>query len=135
MKISGINNNDIWEHFGQCGEIESVHILRDDKTGQTKGFGYVNFKSKDAATLALKLNGTEICDRPVRVSPCLKQKEKEKKRRSSGSDSGNSPKKVKDNSRKNKVPPVSISFFHCLNIFFVFFFNWKNKMDIMYKTA
>lgn len=73
------NTNPIWECFGKCGEIESVRIVRDRNTNQTKGFGYVNFVSKDAVALALKLDGIEINNRPIRVRPCRDVPEKQRK--------------------------------------------------------
>jgi nucleolar protein 12 len=33
----------LWEHFGRCGKIEFVRIVRDKKTNVGKGFGYVQF--------------------------------------------------------------------------------------------
>ncbi|XP_054265221.1 RNA-binding protein 34-like [Macrosteles quadrilineatus] len=61
-------DDDLWSAFEDCGCIESVRVVRDIKTGIGKGFGYVNFKSEDAVELALKLNGTPILDRNIRVS-------------------------------------------------------------------
>ena len=34
----------IWQIFADCGTIESVRIVRDNKTGIGKGFGFVLFK-------------------------------------------------------------------------------------------
>ncbi|EZA59884.1 RNA-binding protein [Ooceraea biroi] len=99
----GIDNNTVWKHFGECGDIESVYLLRDSKTGQAKGSGYINFKTEDAATLALKLNGTEILNRPIRVKPYLggkkqnENKEKGKKRDSSEFADNKPGKKFKNN--------------------------------------
>lgn len=39
-----IEENDVWNHFKQCGEIQDVRLIRDSSTGIGKGFGYVNFK-------------------------------------------------------------------------------------------
>ncbi|CAH4035354.1 unnamed protein product [Pieris brassicae] len=59
--------------FEKCGEIESVRIVRDEKTGAGKGFGYVNFKSKDAVELALALTEEDLTikNRILRVNRCL----------------------------------------------------------------
>ncbi|XP_066591163.1 RNA-binding protein 34-like [Prorops nasuta] len=62
-----IEDNDIWEHFKDCGEIESVRVVRNGKTGVGIGVGYVNFKNHDSVALALELNGTLIHDREIRV--------------------------------------------------------------------
>lgn len=57
----------LWTAFNDCGKIESVRIVRDKKTSMGKGFGYVNFTTTDAVELAMKLDGTLIKDRPVRI--------------------------------------------------------------------
>lgn len=37
----------LWKHFAQSGEIESVRIVRDAKTNVGKGFAYVQFEVSD----------------------------------------------------------------------------------------
>ena len=34
----------LWLHFGECGKISDVRIIRDRVNGMGKGFGYVNFE-------------------------------------------------------------------------------------------
>ncbi|XP_070156583.1 RNA-binding protein 34 isoform X2 [Polyergus mexicanus] len=97
----GIDKNIIWKHFSTCGEIDSVHLVRDRQTGQTKGFGYVNFKTEDSAALALKLDGVEIMTRPVRVKAYVSgDNKKGEKRVSSNNNDGNPRKKFKNNLEK-----------------------------------
>uniref|UniRef100_A0A6M2DMJ6 Putative rna-binding protein 34 n=1 Tax=Xenopsylla cheopis TaxID=163159 RepID=A0A6M2DMJ6_XENCH len=57
----------LWSAFKDCGNIESVRIVRDKRTSMGKGFGYVNFSATDAVELALKLDGTQIKERAVRI--------------------------------------------------------------------
>ncbi|KPI93657.1 RNA-binding protein 34 [Papilio xuthus] len=68
------------QKFQQCGEIESVRIIRDKKTSAGKGFGYVNFKSKDAVELALALSEEELTikNRILRVKRCTQTNTKQK---------------------------------------------------------
>lgn len=66
--------NALWELFEKCGPINSIRIVRDQRTGMGKGFGYVNFKSEDSVELALQLNGENVKERPIRVSRCGKLK-------------------------------------------------------------
>lgn len=40
----GIEEEQLREVFKDCGEIESVRLIRDNKTGIGKGFGFVLFK-------------------------------------------------------------------------------------------
>lgn len=114
--FKGIEKNIIWKQFSTCGEIDSVHLVRDKQTGQTKGFGYVNFKTEDSVALALKLDGVEIMKRPVRVKAHVSgRNRKGEKRVSSNDNEGNPRKKLKNNLEK----PVAckVSTFFLLNIF------------------
>ncbi|XP_076234456.1 uncharacterized protein LOC143179224 [Calliopsis andreniformis] len=97
-----VDDNTLRKHFEGCGEIESVRVIRDNKTGVGKGFGYVNFKTEDAAVLAMELNGTKISNREIRVKPCGEHDKKKKGKHGKRSlsveskDTG-SPKKLKNN--------------------------------------
>ncbi|ESO93494.1 hypothetical protein LOTGIDRAFT_161597 [Lottia gigantea] len=72
----GIGEEDIREIFKVCGEVENVRIIRDNKTGLGKGFCYVAFKKKDQVELALKLDGTGLKKREIRVKRCLREPKK-----------------------------------------------------------
>lgn len=63
----------VYKHFESCGEIDNVRIIRDNQTGVGKGFGYVQFKTPDSLALALKLDGSKIGDRKIRVSRAVKK--------------------------------------------------------------
>ncbi|XP_050357474.1 uncharacterized protein LOC126778119 [Nymphalis io] len=58
--------------FEKCGDIESVRIIRDKKTNAGKGFGYINFASKDGVELALALTEEDLTikNRIMRVKRC-----------------------------------------------------------------
>lgn len=62
-----VKDEALHEHFGTCGGIEAVRAVRDKFSGMGKGFGYVTFKSSDAVLFALKMNGTELDGREIRV--------------------------------------------------------------------
>ena len=70
----------VWVLFGKCGAVTNVRLVRDRVTNMGKGIGYVTFASKDSVDLALKLTGTMLGNRPVRVSPCAKIGMVEKKK-------------------------------------------------------
>lgn len=61
--------------FENCGEIDSVRIIRDKKTNAGKGFGYINFKSKDGVELALHMSEEDLTikNRILRVKRCTQQ--------------------------------------------------------------
>lgn len=66
--------------FEKCGEIHSVRIIRDKKTNAGKGFGYVNFESKDGVELALALTEEDLTvkNRILRVKRCTQTTTKKK---------------------------------------------------------
>jgi len=52
--------------FESCGEITGVDIPK--KENKVKGFAFISFKASEAVDKALKLNGTQLNGRLVRVS-------------------------------------------------------------------
>ena len=68
-----VTDEAVYEHFAKCGEIDNVRIIRDNKTGVGKGFGYVQFKTADTIDLALKLDASKMGERKIRVSRAVKK--------------------------------------------------------------
>ncbi|XP_064292869.1 RNA-binding protein 34 isoform X2 [Plodia interpunctella] len=64
------------DKFAACGEIHSVRIIRDKKTNAGKGFGYINFASKDGVELALNMKDADLTikNRILRVKRCVQTK-------------------------------------------------------------
>jgi RNA recognition motif-containing protein len=55
--------------FTQFGEVVSATILTDRDTGRSRGFGFVEMGSEDAASAAMQaLNGTEFEGRTLKVN-------------------------------------------------------------------
>ncbi|XP_050674899.1 uncharacterized protein LOC126972292 [Leptidea sinapis] len=71
----------LWALFKRCGEIQSVRIIRDRKTNAGKGFGYVNFASKDGVELALAMTEEDLTikNRIIRVKRCTQYVQKQGK--------------------------------------------------------
>ena len=63
-----LSEESLYELFGVAGDITSVRVIRDRKTNVGKGFAYVEFKDKESVSLGLKLNGSELKGRKIRVS-------------------------------------------------------------------
>lgn len=69
-----VTDDDVWNAFEQCGQIESVRLIRDKATSVGKGFGYVLFEDEASVALALKLEGNcQIANRQVRIKPAVKK--------------------------------------------------------------
>lgn len=74
------------EMFEKVGEVTSVKIITDPSTGRSKGFGFVEMASDEAAEKAISsLNGTTLMDRTLVVSEARPQREKTEGRRPRGS--------------------------------------------------
>lgn len=53
-----VNEKDLRQLFAKYGPISSVKLMKDNKTGKSKGFGWVNFLSRAAAeTSAAEMAG------------------------------------------------------------------------------
>ncbi|NWX15187.1 RBM23 protein, partial [Aegotheles bennettii] len=54
--------------FEPFGKIDSIVLMRDPDTGQSKGYGFITFTEAECARRALEqLNGFELAGRPMRV--------------------------------------------------------------------
>lgn len=53
----------------QCGDVRNVRIIYDNNTGQSRGFGFVNFNTVDAFNTALELQKCRLDGRDIRISP------------------------------------------------------------------
>jgi RNA recognition motif-containing protein len=62
------------EAFSRFGTVESVNIITDRDTGQSKGFGFIELSSKQEAAEAIgKMNSSEMDGRTLKVSEALPQ--------------------------------------------------------------
>ncbi|CAB9522689.1 29 kDa ribonucleoprotein A, chloroplastic [Seminavis robusta] len=73
------NNDALLELFSQHGDVKLVSIPKNDDTGLSKGFGFVDMASQEECQAAIdNLNGSEFNGRTLRVNPSL-PKDKAKK--------------------------------------------------------
>ncbi|MEJ2123172.1 MAG: RNA-binding protein, partial [Alphaproteobacteria bacterium] len=57
------------ETFSACGEVDSVNLITDRDTGQSKGFGFVEMSRDAEAQKAIQdLNGTSLDGREIKVN-------------------------------------------------------------------
>lgn len=62
------------EKLSAFGQVESVTIIKDRDTGQSKGFGFVEMSSDSEAAAAIDgLNGKDYEGRPLRVNEAKPQ--------------------------------------------------------------
>jgi RNA-binding motif protein, X-linked 2 len=73
--IGGLNyeltEGDVICVFSQYGEVSSIDLIRDKKTGKPKGFCFLCYEDQRSTVLAVdNLNGIKLAGRIIRVDHC-----------------------------------------------------------------
>jgi len=64
-----VTEEDLQKTFEAFGQVESVRIIKDKYSGQSKGFGFVEMPAKAEAQSAIEgLNGKELKGRTLNVN-------------------------------------------------------------------
>ena len=63
-----ISDDQLHDMFLKFGTPDSAKVITDRDTGQSKGFGFVEFNNNEQAKAALALNGTEFGGRSLTVN-------------------------------------------------------------------
>ena len=64
-----VSEEELREAFEAFGQVESVNIIKDKYSGQSKGFGFVEMPSEEEARSAINdLNGKELNGRKLNVN-------------------------------------------------------------------
>lgn len=71
--------DDLKNIFSEHGEVESVRIITDKFTGQSKGFGFVEMVNPDDARKAVEaLNGSQLGGRTLIVNDARPEQKRER---------------------------------------------------------
>ena len=63
--------------FSQCGTVDSVNVITDRDTGQSRGFGFVEMSSDSEAQKAIQeLNGSSLDGREITVNEAKPQQKR-----------------------------------------------------------
>ena len=63
------NESDLYTLFSNVGRVARVNVIKDQKTGIGKGYGFVEFESNNEACYAIQqMNGYVFQNRPLQVS-------------------------------------------------------------------
>ena len=63
-----IQEDDVFDAFSKCGEIKSLHLNLDRRTGYAKGYALIEFGSFEEASEAIQqMNGFEILEKKLVV--------------------------------------------------------------------
>jgi RNA recognition motif-containing protein len=67
--------------FAGVGEVESVNIIADRRSGRSKGFGFVEMATEEEAQAAIsQLNGTTLDGRQINVAEARPQRPRSDRR-------------------------------------------------------
>jgi cold-inducible RNA-binding protein len=63
-----ISDDQLRDMFAKYGVPDSARVITDRDSGQSKGFGFVEFSDDDKAKQAMELNGTDFGGRALTVN-------------------------------------------------------------------
>ncbi len=64
-----VSNSDLEQLFSQVGQVQSVAVIMDKVSGQSKGFGFVEMANAEEASKAIQqFNETELKGRNIKVN-------------------------------------------------------------------
>ena len=64
-----VTDQDLRDVFSEAGNVDSSQVIMDRATNRSRGFGFVEMSTDEAADSAIKkLNGREVKGRPIRVN-------------------------------------------------------------------
>jgi len=76
MKLIALNlprdfgEQDLEKLFKAHGNVTACNLVLDDKSGASKGFGFVEMELEEEAMVAIeKLHGTKVSKNKIRVKP------------------------------------------------------------------
>ncbi|KAI5812123.1 hypothetical protein BZA77DRAFT_359827 [Pyronema omphalodes] len=70
-----VNDEEVKTFFANC-DVLNVRLVRDREQDRPKGFGYVEFNTREGLVAALDLTGQNLAGRPVRISVAEPPKER-----------------------------------------------------------
>ncbi|KAL0332517.1 UNVERIFIED_CONTAM: protein gar2 [Sesamum calycinum] len=82
-----VTEDDLRKLFSGCS-ITSIRFGEDKETGEFKGYGHVEFADNLSLNMALKLDQSIVCGRPVRISCAIAKKGTITKLKSTSKDNG-----------------------------------------------
>ena len=79
--VEQLSEGDILAVFSQYGEIEDLHLVRDEETGKSKGFSFLKYENEKSCVLAVdNLNGYMLLGKTLRVDHTDYRPPKKKKK-------------------------------------------------------
>jgi len=75
-----VTEEDLQQAFESYGNVESVKIIKDRYSGESRGFGFVGMPAKaEAQTAISSLNGKELRGQMIKVNEARPQRNRERR--------------------------------------------------------
>jgi len=75
--VSGIHprveDMDLFEFFSHAGRVDDIQLIKEPRTGKSKGLAYIEMSSVDEARKASMLNGQLVGGYPITIVMCTPQ--------------------------------------------------------------
>ncbi|MBI4743243.1 MAG: RNA-binding protein [Actinobacteria bacterium] len=72
-----VTEDQLRELFSEVGKVDSVNLITDQHSGQSKGFAFVEMSNEDEAKAAIEnLNGKEVDSRTLNVNVARPREER-----------------------------------------------------------
>jgi len=66
---------DVWKFFSEhCGKVRDIQVIRDQRSGKSKGVSYVEFYTQEGVIKALALSGQLVLGVPIKVQASQAEK-------------------------------------------------------------
>merc|ERR1712125_297669 len=79
VMVAGLNiradERDIYEFFSGVGKVRDVQVIRDARTGRSKGVGFVEFSFREGAVRAFSMSGKPLKGQTVTVQPSKQERQ------------------------------------------------------------
>ena len=83
------NEEDLQSAFAEFGKVESVTVIRDKFSGESRGFGFVEMPNRDEALAAVSgLAGKEVRGRSITVNEARPRDDNNRRRGGGGRNGG-----------------------------------------------
>jgi RNA recognition motif-containing protein len=74
------SEEDLRELFSECGEVESIKIMKDQFTGGSKGFGFIEMANENDAKKAIAtLQGRDLKGKSLTVAEARPQQKRQER--------------------------------------------------------
>jgi cold-inducible RNA-binding protein len=101
-----VTEEDLSQLFNQCGQVSSAVIVKDQSSGRSKGYGFVEMVNADEATHAIsRMQGWDLRGRTIQVNEAEERPDGAARPRGEDPGGGRRPSQQKRNTTRRPPRP------------------------------